>query len=393
VAADLRVVLTTPSFPPFNSGLGNAVQQQAGALAQQGVEVVVATGGERRQRRIDPHSGAAVEEFTVTGADYLLHPIRGDAQGYVDFLAQAKADVLVMHAWQNWATDLVLRNAQNIGGKKFLVSHCISTNIFFPVQPLRSAARYLLWRPYWWSLAEKIRKLDGIIFLAEEGSDSRFADARLAHGIAIDKHVIPNSLSEPALQALAWPAPALAQRRQLIAVGNYQWQKGFDFVLRAYAGSAVKNKWPLKFFGQRHTGFSGRLHALAERLGLDRNLVSFNEGVAGENLLQEYAQSALFLSGSHTECQPLVLLDANAAGTPFIARATGCIASMPGGVAVATPEQAATQIDRLLADQDRWAQLSGRGRAAAADIYHPRHTTPLLMQALFGSAQPSAKPA
>ena len=133
------------------------------------------------------------------------------------------------------------------------------------------------------------------------------------------------------------------------------------------------------------TKFSEKLYGLASQLGLERDYVSFHEGVAGSALLEEYAKSYLFISGSYTECQPLVLLDANAAGTPFVARVTGCIASMPGGVSVASVTQATNQIDGLLASQDLWRELSEMGRGAASGKYHPDRTTPLLMEALFGA--------
>ena len=93
-------------------------------------------------------------------------------------------------------------------------------------------------------------------------------------------------------------------------------------------------------------------------------------------------QARLVLSGSHTECQPLVLLDANAAGTPFVARTTGCIATMPGGVAVRTWEEMAHQLDLLTDGGQSWQSLADAGRKAARDIYHPDHTARQLLDAL-----------
>jgi glycosyltransferase involved in cell wall biosynthesis len=102
--------------------------------------------------------------------------------------------------------------------------------------------------------------------------------------------------------------------------------------------------------------------------------------------LDEYREAKLLLSGSHTECQPLALLDANATGTPFVARKTGCIARMPGGVAVESVGQMAKQIDLICSSDGLWHSLSAAGRKAAGEIYNPARTTEMLLNVLLNDA-------
>lgn len=368
----MKVLITTPTYPPFNSGLGNAVQQQATALVAKGISVVVATGGKARAQRIDEISGALIEEFNIQGADYLLNPIRGDIQTYENFLRGSAFDVILMNAWQTWTTDLCLRNSQEISGRKLLYSHCVSTNMFFWRQPLRSLIRYLFWRPYWWKLSSLVRRLDGLIFLAPEGCDSRFDDLMLARKLSVPLHFLPNALSPSALAMLNKPAHERYKRDQFIAIGSFDWLKGHDFVLRAYADSAAKNIVPLKIFGQAHSDFSARLRDLALELGIEDQYVTLHEGVSGDKLLEECGHSIAILSGSHTECQPLVLLDAMAAGVPFIARRSGCIPSLPGGVAVDSVTEMVHAIDNFLhADEQNWMCLSDAGRCYVATYCDP----------------------
>lgn len=376
----MRILLTSPSYPPFNSGLGNAVAQQAACLAQAGHEIVVATGGAQRcSREVE---GIRVEVFALTGADCWLQPIRGEVSAYTDFLLHNDWDVVLLNAWQNWATDLALRHLEVIPGRRFVYSHCISTNVFYPHQPLRSFLRYLAWRPYWWRLPRLMERLDGMLFLSEGGSDSRFDDLRLARQHAVPLRVVPNSLSPAATAVLARPPQPLSVRNCLMAVGSYQWQKGFDFVLRAYAASQARHQFVLHLYGQEHSAYSETLRSLVCRLGLREDSVVFHEGVSGDALVAAYSQARLLLSGSHTECQPLVLVDANAAGTPFVARTTGCIANMSGGVAVRTCEEMSRQIDALTEGGPSWALLADAGRQAARDIHHPDHTARQLLDAL-----------
>lgn len=385
----MRILLTSPSYPPFNSGLGNVVANQAYFLAQAGHEVVVATGGGRRNFR--EVEGIRVETFNLTGADCWLQPIRGEVAAYTEFLRHNTWDVVLLHAWQNWATDLALRYLEEISGRKFVYSHCISTNVFYPSQPFRSLLRYVAWRPYWRRLPEYMMRLDGLLFLAGSGSDSRFDDMQLARQLAIPFRVVPNSVSRYAAAVLQQPCQPFQTRDRLIAVGSYHWLKGFDFVIRAYAASQVRHRFALHLYGQEHSAFTEKLRSLARRLGLREECVVFHEGVSGDALVDAYRQARLVLSGSHTECQPLVLLDAHATGTPFVARNTGCIEAMPGGVAVRTTEEMTRQMDLLADGGGFWDSLSDAGRQAANDIYHPEHTARQLTDALAAMGLPSIR--
>jgi glycosyltransferase involved in cell wall biosynthesis len=377
----MRILITSPTYPPFNSGLGNAAAQQAAGLAHAGHEVVVATGGGQRSTRQE--NGIRVETFALTGADYWLRPIRGDVALYTEFLIRHDWDAVLLNAWQNWATDLALRNLELISGRRFVYSHCVSTNVFYPHQPLRSLMRYIAWRPYWWRLSRVMKKLDGVLFLAERGSDSRFDDLCLARQLAVPLRVIPNSLSPTAITVLDTSIRPPELRDSIIAVGSYHWQKGFDFVIRAYAASKVRHRFPLHLYGQAHTSYIDRLHMLVRRLGLPKDSVVFFEGVSGKALMDAYQQARLVLSGSHTECQPLALLDANAAGTPFIARATGCIEDMSGGVSVHSWKEMTIQLDALMDCGPLWASLAAAGLQAAKSIHHPDRIAQQLQEALM----------
>jgi glycosyltransferase involved in cell wall biosynthesis len=351
--------------------LGNAAQRQAAVLVSNGFPVVVATKGERRTQRQDEATGVLVEEFDIKGEDSWLNPIRGDVDSYVSFLVESDFDIILMNAWQTWSTDLCLKNMEQIPGRKVLYSNCLSTNVFFQNQPLRSLVRYLLWRPYWWKLPERLRRLDGFIVTAAEGCDSRFDDLRVAQRLGLPFAVVPNVLSQDSLEYLQQPLVEYQYRTQLIAVGSYTWQKGHDFVLRSYALSKAKNRVPLKVFGQSFTAFTNLLRRLAESLGIRDEYLSFHEGVSGATLVEEYTHSVALLSGSHTECQPLVLLDSMATGTPFVARSTGCISTLAGGCGVRTECEAAGEIDKLITDDGEWARLSNAGRDEAKLRHHP----------------------
>jgi glycosyltransferase involved in cell wall biosynthesis len=183
--------------------------------------------------------------------------------------------------------------------------------------------------------------------------------------------VIPNALSTSAVRHLDAEPAAATRCDRIIAVGSYDWQKGHDFVLRAYARSGARNRIPLRIFGQSFTPFADRLRRLANALNIQSEYLSFGEGVSGDALFEEVASARILVSGSHTECQPLVLLDSMAAGTPFVARSTGCIPALPGGLAVTSVAEAASAINELLSKENYWLGISSAGRDAARRVFHP----------------------
>jgi len=361
-----KILITTPSFPPHNSGLGNAVYQQVKMLISNKNEVVVATAGNKRNIRFDSFLNVRIEEFNVTGADSLINPLQGNVDSYKKFLLESDFDLIIMNAWQTWSTDICFKYLNEISGKKVLYSHCVSTNLFFSERPLKSLLRYLLWRPYFFKIKFILKKLDALICLASEGADSRFDDVRMARKLEIPLYIIPNTVSDNI--SCIDPLP-IESRNQIISVGSYNWQKGHDFVLRAYALSVAKNVIPLKIFGQKFSPYTIKLKEEAVKLGIEDDFLSFYEGVEGIDLLKEYGKSLAFIYGSRTECQPLVILDAMASGTPYISRSTGCIDSLPGGIVVKNEETAARSLDKIIESKEAWKIFHTEGLKAARTNY------------------------
>jgi glycosyltransferase involved in cell wall biosynthesis len=368
----VRILITSPVYPPSTSGLANAVEMQARILIELGHQVDIAAGGDVTGVRIDPELKVNVFQFSVSGEKSLLHPIRGDVGEYKNFLLNSKYDFVIFNAWQTWSTDIALSILQLIPGKKILYSHGISTNVFFKSDLIVSAIRYVLWRPYWWNIKKIMKNLDGVIFLSEKGVDSRFDDIKIAKKLGIKYSIIPNSVDYKSYKFLYGKKAAVSSMRSIISVGSYFWTKGHAFVIRAYAGSKFKNKIPLKIFGQKFNAHTNKLRSLSASLGVDENMISFHEGISENLLLMEYLEASIFISGSITECQPLVLLDAMATGLPFIARATGCIPFMEGGIVVNSEFECAEKMNYLLGNQGELELLAVKGMQEISAKHSPK---------------------
>jgi glycosyltransferase involved in cell wall biosynthesis len=157
-------------------------------------------------------------------------------------------------------------------------------------------------------------------------------------------------------------------------VANYEPLKDQPFALEAYLesnpGEAV-----LVFIGgelndyARHLQRQYLFRSRSERW--DR--VMFLENLGPGMLAAAYRAADIFLCSSRTETQPLVLLDAMAAGVPFISTDVGCVAQLPGGVVVRSQREMADRIIELRSDKLRRQELGNAGRAAVDRYYNWKH--------------------
>jgi 1,2-diacylglycerol 3-alpha-glucosyltransferase len=373
-------LIVTPSFPPENSGLSNIVERHARFLAGLGYKVTVVTVGQERHSKWLAENFYA-EYFQKINFSFGLS-LREDNNCFDQFLLSQQWSVVFLHAWSNPVVDRTFSLLPYISGRKILFSHCISVNLFFWRQPLRSFFRYWWHRYYWWTLPHKIKSLDSLVFLSASGVDTRFDDLRLAKRLRADCHFVYNVISESASRLRPDNPPSFSDRTFLMAVGSYQWHKGFCFVLKAYALSSMSQDVPLHLFGQRFSRYTHYLERLRERLGLPDHSVVFHEGVKEDALFHAYLSARLVLFGSYTECLPLALVDASAAGAPFVSRNVGCISSMPGGVTVGSPLEMSFQIDHLGSDQDAWSGLSSITFSSSKSLYDPARQLQKLLKFL-----------
>lgn len=126
--------------------------------------------------------------------------------------------------------------------------------------------------------------------------------------------VIPNANSFNPVQT------ADLSRKRVIAVGRYDYQKGFDELIQAWSLVAQENKdWSLHIFGD------GPLKADLQRLiaQLDMQDQVFLKAPV-KNIEAEYVNSAMLAMTSRYEGLPMALLEAQACGLPLLAYACKC---------------------------------------------------------------------
>ena len=107
--------------------------------------------------------------------------------------------------------------------------------------------------------------------------------------------------------------------RQVIAVGRYTYQKGFDLLINTWG--LVKQRhpdWTLRIYG---AGEPEAYRALVSEKGLEDTV--FCEG-ATNDVYAKYDESSIFVLSSRYEGLPLVLIEAMSAGLPCVAFTCPC---------------------------------------------------------------------
>lgn len=107
--------------------------------------------------------------------------------------------------------------------------------------------------------------------------------------------------------------------KQVIAVGRYTKQKGFDLLISAWKTIAKKHPdWVLNIYGG---GDRDAYQSIVEEHGL-QNVIKCNGSVS--NIAEKYQESSIFVLSSRFEGLPLVLMEAMSMGLPPVAFTCPC---------------------------------------------------------------------
>jgi glycosyltransferase involved in cell wall biosynthesis len=174
-------------------------------------------------------------------------------------------------------------------------------NVGLEQMNLRSHARNLRK-----AMIRRYQRLDALAVLTDE---DRGEYERAMNGTAPPMWRLPNTVRE-----IEPPRADLAARR-IFAAGRYTGQKGYDFLISAFATVAAKHPdWELKICGRGKD--EGKLRAQVAELGLEDRitLAGSTDDVPGE-----MAQASIYALSSRFEGFPLVLLEAMSKGMAVVA--------------------------------------------------------------------------
>lgn len=342
----MKILHTQQLYFPHVGGSEEVVRQLSERLSRRGHEVVVATAADPKRTSLTLN-GVRIVEFRLAGS--LATGIRGDPaeiRRFETFILGGDFDVMLNSCAQVWSTDLVFPLLPRLHFGKVLAPSGYSG----------------LGKPafgrYFQDLPAVLRQYDHIIYFSANYRDKQFGDT---HGMA-HFSVIPNAASEEEFSAppLGFRARyGIRTKYMLLCVGNHYASKGHGFVIEAFLRLGRSDTTLVILGHPVKTRLAGcypscRLAALHPRI---RVLT-----VPRPWVVSAFREADLFVFGSRVEASPLVIVEAMAAGIPFVTTEAGNVSDFRAcGRIVASPDGMTREVSRLLEDQKARQDLGQTG--------------------------------
>lgn len=151
-----------------------------------------------------------------------------------------------------------------------------------------------------WRKRRFIRHYDAFVILTRQDAAK--------WGALPNLHVIPNA------RTFTTDNPAQLENKEVLAVGRYAYQKGFDLLLQAWAAVCREvSGWTLRIVGDGE--LRGEMERQVARLGLED---SVRLARPTSDIVPIYRQASVFVLSSRYEGFGLVLLEAMTCGLPCV---------------------------------------------------------------------------
>ena len=382
----MKLLFCCENYPPSIGGVQEVVRQIAERLAEKGHTVTVATGVHPARPMDVMLNGVRVVSFAVSGG--LVQGMYGNVEAYQNFVLEGGFDAMMIKAAQQWSFDALIPILNSIKARKVFIP-CGFSGFSRPAYQ-----DYFKKMPGWMAC------FDALIFYASDYQDIRLARENGLAGIEI----LPNGADEREFTDVGIPGfraefGVADDDLLLLTVGSINGAKGHWEVARAFELAQLNRPATLILNGNRprrskkgmawqflRESFQGRLPlaALVSRINKQQGPLKrvIMTDLPRADVVRAFQSSDLFVFASHVEYSPLVLFEAIAAGTPFLATPAGNaqeIVQWTGGGVIFQAQRSATghlqpdpvylarEMESLLTDSARLTQLGQSGRRAFTD--------------------------
>jgi glycosyltransferase involved in cell wall biosynthesis len=353
--------------------VAEVVRAHSEHFIQRGHDLTIATTFDAARRHGSQSSQPRVFEFQISGLGNLRHPYRGEIAKYQEFIRNWDGDIILCHCWNSWPTDLAVPMFRSTRVKRVLVSHGFGTHRYpqlvrFP----RGLVTWCAWRPYVWRAVRVMRQFDRVVFLSDMVNRIVYYDHWLAKKHRLENNcVIPTGVHADKFMEELPDFRAkfgIGDRRMVLCLSNYDPLKNQLMAVKAFIEAGVPGS-VLVVVGKNFNEYTELLRAWC-RKAKEENRVMFLEKLDEHLVRAAYRAADLFVCPSLWESGPLVLLEAMAAGTPFVSVDVGFASQLGGGVVVANQAAMTNAIRDLLNDEPLRRKLGQLGRAECARSYN-----------------------
>jgi glycosyltransferase involved in cell wall biosynthesis len=352
----MKILLVTETYYPTRNGIASVVQLLAQGLVQHGHVVTVATQHDSRLKNPPAdHNGVSIKRFAIWGN--WLDGLQGEIAAYQAFVKSGDWDIQHHHACRIAGFDALLDWFPHRNRPVILTPHVFST----------------LKKPRWQSYHEQIKQalnhIEAITCLSPTAIEMPFLrDANydpiriIKNGIDLaeaDKYNLPNLRKMWQINDRFW----------VLNISNHVGLKGHRVLhrlARNLPDVAVTNiGTPIQThrFGLNRLGISS---GCFYECGVQERLIPNFQARSGQDravVLAALQQADVFVLTSTQEAAPVGLLEAMAAGLPWVSFRVGNVAELSGGLVVETEAEMREAVQWLQQNQAEARALGETGRA------------------------------
>jgi glycosyltransferase involved in cell wall biosynthesis len=343
----MRVILTVERYHPQIGGAERVVQRIAEGLASRDHHVCVITSGRRSRAELN---SVILERFPISGN--VVRGIHGDPRDALEAAAKFEPEVILNYAAQTWTTDSFFSVLNSPRRPAMVLAPCGFSGL-----------GNRTYSPYFLDLKTLLPLYDAVVCHSAIYQDFVFAQSASPHNL----QVIPNGADPAQLPLDRGPKPS----DLVVTVGSHVRAKGHaDFfhairsLRRTHPGVRGALVAPRRTGGQAIRGC--QVSCAVRSLFHPVKLV---DGTEPSQAVRAIATGDVFVFPSQIECAPLVVLEAMAAGRPWVSYRVGNVEELSGGIVVEGFGELVEETSRFLKDKEMGTRLGEAGRDAWAETH------------------------
>ena len=341
----MKLLFTAHSYPPDVSGVAAVVSAVAERLAARGHEVHVASGTMPGLPAREIRNGVTVHRFSVSGNT--VGGIKGDTSSFRALAGSPEWHVVITNCAQTWVTDALLPEIDNIPAARAYMGHGLS------------ALRNPDYQAYYRWFAERLTAFDRVFALSRGVEEVEFCRERgLPSPVIVPNGVSVEEWSKPRLNIRAeW---GIGSGPWMVSVSNHSPQKGHPRLIEAADAlraafpelktTLIGNSYPAAKWGSGRFGVRGGCWYRCSIAAALRSYFELRPRVPRPKVVSAVQEADVLVMGSRWEASPIAILEAMAAGTPWVSFDVGCVAEHPGGIVVRSVGEMTEALTTLFRD-------------------------------------------
>lgn len=365
----MKIIFTVNTYYPLTDGVQAVTEYEAEGLAKLGHDVTVVTVKYPGLKEFETHHNVKIIRYNIA-TKYALYV--GDIKGYRRLIEKLckNADVLINVCTQTATTEVLYPILYKLPCKKVLYMHGFH-DFHWHSFDFTSFSNFghKLWNNFRWRFdyltnGKYIKKYDTTIQLHEMDEATFFMKKKFG----INSKIINNGADKQFFSSKE--DVKFQNEHYAVCIANFIPRKNQEFILRSFYMSK-QSRLSLILIGSKTTPYFFELIKLKAKLDkkYGQRKVEILHDIPREQIARYVKNSSLYLLGSEWEAFPISIVEAMAAGIPYISTDVGIVKYLPGGKIVDSVSEMAFWIDLLTKNRKVAHSLGNEGKYYADENF------------------------